>query len=161
MLKAGFGSASDWKPLPTAVGFQGSLFFVFFPPAPPSPAPQTQATPEDKDQISSIIRLGAAAFYSPKSLCLGLPGTFLCFDPVKTKTFEVEITLLSGVFDSFFLKAHPLRGKEGDEAFVWNGQFHQLDWSIGLLRVSGTSELMASPLPECADSLCVVKCGRQ
>ena len=106
--------------------FPGFTDFVFFPPAPT----QTQAIPEDKDQISWIIRLGAAAFYSPKSLCLGLPGTFLYFDPFKTKTFETKITLLSGVFDSFFLKAHPLQGKEGDEAFVWNGQFHQLDWSI-------------------------------
>ena len=69
------------------------------------------------------------------------------------------------MFDSFFLKAHPLRGEEGDEAFVWKGHFHQLDWSIGLLRVSGTtvlsSELMASLLPEGADCLCLVKCGRQ
>lgn len=57
-------------------------------------------------------------FYFPKSLCLGLPGTFLYFDPISTKIFEIEKTLLSGMLDSVFLKAHALLGK---------GQFHRLD----------------------------------
>lgn len=72
---------------------------------------------------------------------LGLSGTFLYFDPISTTTkkpFKIGITLLSKVFDSFFLKAHLLLEKGGDGEYMWRGQFYGLGGSIWSLVCIGS-----------------------
>lgn len=85
---------------------------------------QAQPTPRAGSGQLSHCKRGHCIIFFKVVPPLGVPGTFLYFGP-PTKTFEIGIALLSGVFDSFFLKAHPLLGEQGEGKHVLKGEFSE------------------------------------